>query len=387
MNKQSPELFIICADTLEPVLIQELEELGFNDIAPGFRGVYVPATMDAVYRINYCSRIASRVLWPVKKFHCEDQEALYKIARQIEWSDYMSVSDSFAIDANVNHRKLRNSLFATQVVKDAICDYFREKTDKRPNVDLKNSDVRFNLFIDKSRAVISLDTSGGPLFKRGYRTEQVEAPMQETLAAAILRMAGYTGEQILYDPCCGSGTFLVEAAMIASNTAPGFLRKKWGFMRLPEYSREEWTKVKEEIDSKKQALSKGKFFGLDINSSAVQATKVHLRASGFYNFVKIDKGDFCEYKPPVSPDLIICNPPYGKRLGEEEKLRPLYRELGFVMRGIAKRPGKAFVFTGNLNLSKGLLLKPTRRHVMKNAGIECRLLEFDFEEREKFQKG
>ena len=164
---------------------------------------------------------------------------------------------TFAIDANVNNRELRNSLFAAQVVKDAICDQMRQRTGRRPSVQVQNPDVQINLFIQQQNGVISFDTSGEPLHKRGYRQESVEAPIQESLAAAILRLARYTKDQILLDPCCGSGTFLIEAALMATNTPPGYLRKYWGFMRHPGYDNAAWLKVRNQIDEKRIPLDPG----------------------------------------------------------------------------------------------------------------------------------
>lgn len=375
------DLFVTCADGLEEGLCSELEEFGFQKIRKSYRGVYVEGGIEAIYRINYCSRLASKVLMPIARFHCGGKEDLYRKAAKIDWSLYLSLGKTFAIDANVSHPRLRNSMFASQVLKDAICDFFRQKSGKRPSVDTKEPDLKLNLYIQKGFATISIDTSGAPLSKRGYRLLSVQAPLQETLAAAILRLASYSGEEILFDPCCGSGTFLVEAALIATNTPPGYLRKKWGFQSLVEYKQEDWLSFKEQIDRERKSLQKGMIFGIDQDSEAVDVCRKTFKAAGFLETLSVQEEDFRHYKPKAQPSLVICNPPYGERLESKQDLKPLYRELGYTLRSIVKRPGKAFVLTGSLPLSKSMHLKATRRHVIKNANLDCRLLEFDFEER------
>ncbi|MBS4169076.1 THUMP domain-containing protein [Parachlamydia sp. AcF125] len=377
-NLDPTELFVTCAQGLEALLMEELQELGYEHTHPGFRGVFVKiSALSDVYRINYNSRIASRVLFPIAIFKCYDQKALYRGASQFDWTSFFRRGKTFAIDSNVNHRLIRNSLFAAQVVKDAICDQLREKLGERPNVDVKNPDIQLNLFIQGNVATLSLDTSGVPLHKRGYRLDSVEAPMQENLAAAILRLAKYRKEDILCDPCCGSGTLLIEAALIASQIPPGFLRKEWGFMRFPEFSASDWLKVKMEADQKRQPLAKGHFWGREINKNALRVCKTNMRAAGFLSEIDISQGDFREWTPPILPNLLITNPPHGKRLDSAEVLRPLYRSIGDFMKQKMAKPARGFVFTGNLELTKEVGLAPKRRHVLHSGGVESRLLEFD----------
>lgn len=373
------EIFITCAQGLEPILIEELAEMGFSKAYPGFRGVFVKiAQFSDIYRLNYCSRIAGRVLYPICSFKCYDKRALYKAIFQLDWFSYFkSPKMTFSIDANVNHRLLRNSLFAAQVAKDAICDHLREKWGERPNIDLKNPDILLNLFIQGDDAVLSFDTSGSPLYKRGYRVETVEAPMQENLAAAILRLAGYQASDILCDPCCGSGTLLIEAALMASKTPPGYLRQTWGFMKMPEFSSAEWLRIKMEADQARQKISKGHFLGIEINKNSVRVCKTNVRAAGFIQEIEVVQNDFREYTPAVPPTLLATNPPHGKRLDNIENLRPLYRSLGDFMKQKMAKPSRGFVFTGNLDLSKEVGLAAKRRHIFQSGGVESRLLEFD----------
>lgn len=378
MERDRISLFVTCASELEPLLLEELAELGINQTELGYRGVYVDQwDWSTIYKINYASRLASRVLLPLHRFKCFHPKSLYLGANDIEWSRYLNRGQTFAIDANVSHPQLRNSLFAAQVVKDAICDQLREKRGSRPSVDTENPDVQINLFIQHNVATISLDTSGAPLHKRGYRIESVEAPMQESLAAAVLRLAKYAPGEVLFDPCCGSGTLLIEAALIASKTPPGFLRHKWGFMNHPDFSQQEWLRVRNELDKHRCTLHAGKFFGMDVNKNCARISKVNSRAAGFGQEIEIMQGDFRDFTPAVPPTLIVVNPPHGNRLEDEASLVPLYRSLGDFFKQKAAKPGRGFVFTGSMELAKEIGLSAKRRYVLKSGGIDCRLLEFD----------
>jgi putative N6-adenine-specific DNA methylase len=370
-------LFITCATALEPLLMEELQGFGLKSLHMGFRGVYVHDwTWSTIYKINYASRLASRVLLPLSRFRCFDKQSLYKGASLIDWTRYVKTPCSIAIDANVSHRELRNSLFAAQVVKDAICDQLRQKTGLRPNVDVQDPDVQLNLYIQNNMAVISFDTSGAPLHKRGYRQESGEAPLKETLAAAILRLARYDRDDILLDTCCGSGTLLIEAALIASKTPPGYLRHKWGFMLHPEYRLIEWLKIRNELDAHRSQITPGCLFGIDVNKEAVRISKVNLKAAGFLQQVDVSQYDFREYSPTVVPTIIIANPPYGKRMEEAERLAPLYRSLGNFIKAHCSKQGYGYIFTGNLDLAKEVGLAVNKRHVLNNGALDARLLEY-----------
>lgn len=378
----SASLFVTCAPTLEPLLLEELIELGVTATV-GYRGVYVDQwDWSTIYKINYASRLASRVLLPLTRFRCFDQKSLYNNASDIDWMPFMKGISTFAIDANVQHPQLRNSLYAAQIVKDAICDQMRNRTGKRPSIDLQNPDIQLNLFIHDQTAIISFDTSGEPLHKRGYRQEGGEAPIQETLAAAILRIAKYTKESVLLDPCCGSGTILIEAALMATNTPPGYLRKYWGFMRHPDYDQNEWLKVRNSIDEKREPLAGKHIFGVEINKNTVRIAKVNLRAAGFYREVSVVQSDFREFTPEVLPDLIVTNPPHGHRLEDETSLIPLYRALGDFMKQKCAKPSRGYIFTTSMELTKEVGLSAKQRHVLSSGGMDARLLEFELYETE-----
>lgn len=371
-------LFVTCAQGLEPLLADELARLGGIQLIERFRGVEVEkAAPDAIYRMNYGSRLGSRVLLPLMRFRCRDRKDLYQAVADFNWIPYLARGKSLAIDANVQHPELRNSLFAAQVVKDAICDQLRRLRGDRPTINTRSPDIQLNLFIYGQSAVLSFDTSGEPLHKRGYRQGSVEAPMRESLAAALLELAEYRGEELLCDPCCGSGTLLVEAALIASKTAPGFLRRRWGFQELPNYCNQTWLRVKNEMDSQRQPLVPGRILGLEINRAAVQVCRANLRAAGVHQGVEILHRDFREYTPSLPLNLIVTNPPHGLRLESADTLKPLYRALGDWMKRNLAKPARAYVFTGDLSLAGEVGLASSQRHILSNGGVDSRLVAFE----------
>jgi putative N6-adenine-specific DNA methylase len=319
------ELFVTCPHGFEPILQKELQSLGVSHVFTGFCGVCIPKTLQNVFIVNYCSRIATRVLWPIATFRCGGRDDLYNHSKRIDWTQYLNCETTFAIDANVQHPMLKNSLFAALVVKDAICDSLREKTGSRPSIDKHHPDVQLNLFIQKGMAHLYLDTSGAPLHKRGWRKTNTEATLHETLAAALLLQTGYSSDKTLCDPFCGSGTFLIEAAMIATRTPAGFFRKKWGFFSLPGFNRNAWLQWKQEKDSQIIPLLKGKIFGSDKSREASEICKQHLQKTSFGSSIEVHYDEISYYKPKIKPDYVITNPPYGKRIETSDKL---YKEIG-----------------------------------------------------------
>ena len=269
--QDQPRYFAQVAGGLEKAGAEELERLGAREIAPAFRGLYFDADPATLYRINYESRLLTRVLAPLTSFTCHNPDYLYRTLLEVNWSDFMNVDDTFAVFANVSNSKIRHSKYAALRVKDAIADYFRERTGRRPDVDTIDPTVWFNLHIENNHATLSLDTSGGSLHRRGYRTESTSAPMQETVAAAIIRMTEWDGETPLHDPMCGSGTLLAEALMHVCRIPAGYLRRRFGFEALPDFDRQTWTKVKEDADARIRALPDGLISGSDIDPEAVSA--------------------------------------------------------------------------------------------------------------------
>lgn len=314
-SSTTERLFATCTHGLEKWLEQELTALGIEGAEVGASGVYLPHTIENIYKVNYCSRIASRLLLPLSRFACPNREALYKNALKIDWSRFLTPERTFAVDANVQDTAaFKNSHFASLVIKDAVCDQMRQRFNSRPNVDVKCPAIQINLYINKAQATLCIDTSGTPLFKRGWRVETSEAPLQETLAAALLQISGYNGEQILFDPFCGSGTILIEAAMIATRTPAGFFRKWWGFFYLPEHTEKGWNDFKAEQDKARLPLKPGQILGSDNDPEAIDSAYQNLVKTGFDKEVQLIVRDIKNLRHPIRPTLIATNPPYGVRL-------------------------------------------------------------------------
>ena len=360
---------------MENLCEEELIELGATDTKLAYKGVYFNADIPTIYKINYTSRLLSRVLAPLIFFPCRSTDYLYQKAKKIHWEDFSSVKKTFSISASVSHSRITNSLYASQCLKDGIVDYFREKFGKRPNVEVVNPDVRFNLHIEKDMAVISLDTSGESLHKRGYRLLAGEAPMQETLAAALIRISKWNGKTSLLDPMCGSGTILCEALMHYCNIPAQILRKKFGFYNLPEFDRKVWTKVKEECDKKIRSLPKNMIQGSDKSQEAIKVTKSNLSRLPYAENIDLSCKSFQNINE-FENGTLITNPPFGIRLGEREEVQTLYKEFGDFLK--SKCPGtSAYVYTGTPELRKYIGLKTTKRLPLDNGKLEGVLLQID----------
>ena len=361
-------IFVTCPGDIELPLLDELQEMGISG-RKSLRGVFVPKTIENAYAINYNSRLATRVLWPLLNFRCKDREDLYNYAKKINWSLYLNAGKTFAIDSNVSHPNLRNSLFAAFVVKDAICDQLREKTGLRPSVDVASPDVQLNLFINNEQAILSLDTSGDPLFKRGYRQATGPAPIQESIAAAILKKMKYTGSECLLDPFCGSGTFLIEAALMATHTPPGFFRKKWGFINLPEFSEDSWQALKQASDSKRIPLAPDTIFGSDKDRAVIASCIQNIRPTQFP--ITCDVAEIKNLTPKKTPTLIIGNPPYGKRL--QTSSEP-YADFGKLLK--AYPHARAAILSPDESLIRATGLPFKRLASFHNGGLEVGLYSY-----------
>jgi putative N6-adenine-specific DNA methylase len=363
---------------------QEMIELGAEHTEVTYRGVYFEADKTTLYKINYTSRLLSRILAPLRSFYCHNTNILYKTALQINWEDFLSLDKTFSISASVSKSNISNSLFASQRLKDAIADYFRSKYNKRPSVDTVNPDVRFNLHIEKDEAVISLDTSGESLHKRGYRLLAGEAPMQETLAAAILRISNWDGENILWDPMCGSGTILCEALMNYCKIPAQKLRKKFGFFNLPDFDKILWEKIKIDCDSEIRPLKNGIIMGSDKSYKMLEVAKENLSRLPYSDSVELKCQPF-QHTKQFENGTIITNPPYGIRLGKIDEVKELYKEFGDFLKTSCKGTS-AFIYTGDPALRKSIGLRTSRRIPLVNGKLEGVLLQIDSYEGSKKRK-
>jgi putative N6-adenine-specific DNA methylase len=369
------DYFAQSARGLEDLARLELAELGAHDIEAGWGGLHFRADAAVLYRVNYCSRLLSRVLAPLARFHCPDDRALYAAARDLEWDKVLSLGKTFAVSASVQGSRISHARYAALRLKDAIADQFRERGGLRPDVDAENPDVAIQLLIRSDQALISLDTSNGSLHRRGYRVRSVAAPLQETLAAAMVRLSGWQGDNPLHDPMCGSGTIVAEAFMHYARVPAAFRRDKFGFENLPDFAAGTWTDVRRESDAAVRAVPQGLIHGSDADRQAIDAARGNLRLLPGSRGVALQRKDF-RALPGIRDATIICNPPYGMRLGELESSRLLYREFGDFLK--QRCPGStAYVLCGNLELVSAIGLKPARRYVLYNGPIECRLLKIE----------
>jgi putative N6-adenine-specific DNA methylase len=354
---------------------EELKELGATNIKPGYLGFYFCADQRAIYNIVYRTRIFSRILAPLIAFDCHSDKYLYKTAQQLDWSEFLTLTKTFAITANVAQSNIRNSQYAGQVLKDAIVDQFREKTGERPSVDTRFPDLLLNLYIHQNKARISVDLGGGSLHKRGYRDDSVEAPMQETVAAAIIRFSGWHGERPLHDPFCGSGTLLCEAFMHQANIPAAYLRKKFGFLRLPDFDAAVWNQVKTGANAGIQKTPPELISGSDLNAEAVQAVRSNRRALPGGEAIKVRRTDFHDLEG-FSNTTIVTNPPYGLRLGDKESTGLLLKEFGDFLK--QKCTGStAVIYYGDPTLVKKLGLKPAWKQPLRAGGLDGMLCTYE----------
>lgn len=356
------------AGETEEICAKELEELGAENVIAAYRGVSFTATNETLYRINYCSRLCVRILAPILTFDCHSTKYLTKTAQNIDWDKLLKINQTFAINASVGDSNIKHSLYASQCLKDGIADYFNAKYGRRPNVDVENPDLQLHLRIYRNRAIISVDTSGIALHKRGYRVSSVLAPMQETLAAAMVNLAAWDKTTPIWDPMCGSGTILAELLMLYCNIPAQFLRKKFGFEILPDFDVELWNKVREEANSKIIELPSGLIFGSDNDSAAIKATQKNLAMLPGGQKVSLRVMDYNE-KERFENGIIIMNPPYGIRLGETEEAAQLYKEFGNFLKKRANGT-TAFIYIGDATLKKAFGLKPSFSWKLINGSLE-----------------
>ncbi len=373
--QQNGRYFAQVADDLKEAGAEEIAQLGAADVRPEFSGIHFRADKSTLYRINYQTRLLSRCLAPLISFACPDADTLYQTAKQIRWEDFFAAGHTFAVWENVSDSAISHSKYAALRLKDAVADYFREKTGRRPDVSVRNPDILLNLHIRKDQAVISLDLSGGALHRRGYREETVAAPMQETVAAAIIQFSEWDGSVPLYDPLCGSGTLLCEALMRYSNIPAGIFRDRFGFEFLPDFDGAVWRQVKKEAAGHIRQLPQGLIAGSDVSAEAVGAARTNLMGLHFGNNVRVERADFRKL-PALEGHVIVTNPPYGIRMGGDDNLEMFYKELGNFLKQKCKG-STAFVYFGEREFIKKIGLKASWKKPIKAGGLDGRLVKYE----------
>jgi putative N6-adenine-specific DNA methylase len=368
--------FATCARGLEPVLATELRQIGATDVEPSRGGVGFAGDRATLYKANLWLRTAVRVLQPVLEADVESPDELYQAVQSIDWPRYLTPDQTLAVDCNVRDSKITHSLYAALKTKDAICDQFIARVGRRPSVDTERPMVGLNLHIARDHCILSLDSSGDSLHKRGYRPVLTKAPLNEALAAALVLRSGWDPHTPFVDPLCGSGALPIEAAWVALRRPPGLTRKHFGFMGWIDYDVALWSEVRDE--ARRGVLKKlpAPVLGFDVRRDAIEHSRGNARAAGIGHLLTFERQDVRDFVPPAGPPgTIICNPPYGERIGEEKELRPLYATLGEVF---ATRCGgwNCCVFTGNERLARAIR-QPAREAVpLWNGKIPCRLLRY-----------
>ncbi len=369
--------FATCGRGIEPVLADELRALGAGHVEPGRGGVHFRGDRALLYQANLWLRTAIRVLRPILEVNVASPDELYEAIRSLDWSQYLTPEHTLAVDCNVRDSRITHSKYAALRVKDAICDQFIERQGRRPNVDVEEPMIGLNLHIYRDRAVLSLDSSGESLHKRGYRPIQTRAPLNEALAAALVLLTDWHGERPFADPLCGSGTLPIEAAWLALRRPPGLTRKRFGFQGWMDFDIGLWTSLRDEARRGVGRALPASIVAADARGDAVSFAINNARAAGIGHLLRFDKRDVRDFQPPPGPPgVIVCNPPYGERIGEEKNLFSLYRLLGEVF---AQRCAgwTAYVFTGNPRLAAAIGLMPAAEIALYNGKIPCRLLKFE----------
>lgn len=370
----------------EDILAQELRVLGAQNVEQGVRMVSFSGDIGFMYKANLSLRTALKILKPIKTFKVFDEESLYKGVKSIDWSEILLANQTFVVDATVYSEAFNNSLFVVLKSKDAIVDQFREQFGKRPSIDKQHPDIRIHVHIQKDVCTVSLDTSGESLHHRGYRTSTNIAPINEVLAAGILLLSGWRGQTHFLDPMCGSGTFLVEAAMIACNIPPNINRREFAFEKWRDWDEDLFDKIEESLLNKIKDFPY-RIVGYDKAPSAVRKSRENVRNANLEEYIDIEQQDFFKTeKETEGPLHMVFNPPYGERLDID--LERFYREIGDTFKRSYPQT-EAWFITGNVEALKYVGLKTTRRIKLFNGKIESRLVKYDIYEgskRAKFQK-
>lgn len=373
--QQSGRYFAQLADDIKDIAEEELLELGAVETSNSFRGIYFNADLESLYRINLNSRLINRVLAPLKTFSCHSDNYLYQVAQQIQWEDFLNPDQTFAVFANVSQSNINHSKFAALRLKDAIVDYFRDRGGIRPSIDTRNPDLWLSVHIDKNVAIISVDTSGGSLHRRGYRLDSTIAPMNETLAASIIRYSEWDGTSPLYDPLCGSGTLLCEAYLAATKTPSAKLRNKFGFERLPDFDIYLWAKVKKESNNKLNAISDNLIQGSDIDLKVVEAAKKNCAVIDPDEQIKIIKKDIFEIEK-LENTTIVCNPPYGIRMQNKKDLDVFFKDIGDFLKQNCTN-STAYIYFGDRKYIKQIGLRSSKKWILSSGGLDGRLVKYE----------
>jgi putative N6-adenine-specific DNA methylase len=366
--------FATCPRGLEVPLSNELSEISAADIKKDDGGVHFSGDISVCYKANLFVRTAGRIYWKVSSSEYRNEQDIYDLAYLIPWHKWFDVSRTIRVGMVGIRSPLKSLNFAGLKIKDAICDRFRKETGSRPDVDPNNPDIRIHGFVTEKELVISIDTSGDTLFKRGFREETNAAPIRENLAAGILYLAGWKPGVPLLDPMCGSGTFLIEAAQMSLNIAPGISRK-FAFEKFKDFDRDLWLRICEKAVEEEKDVTELPIFGSDISSDAVEMAKVNLENAGLLESVTLNCSDILDISAPADNGIIVTNLPYGERMGELNELRELYPKIGDTLKKNFSG-WNAYLLSSDLEMPKFIRLSVSKRTPLFNGPLECRLFEY-----------
>lgn len=366
--------FATCPRGLERVLAVELEGLGAREVEPVDGGAAFAGDLGLGYAVNLESRVASRVLWRIGHARYRSEHDIHDAARALAWPRFFDVSRSIRVNVSAIKSPLKSLDFVTLRIKDAVCDVFRAACGKRPDVNTQSPDVRIHAFLTRDEATFYLDTSGEALFKRGWRTAGGEAPLRENLAAGILKLAGWSAPTPLYDPMCGSGTFLIEAAMMALDVAPG-ANRAFGFEKLANFDARTWRGLQEDARARRKPAQPLPIYGSDKSGKILAAARENFLSAGLTEAVQLKQVDVLEASPPAEAGILVMNPPYGERTAGEDELALFYPKLGDALK--RRFAGwTTYILSADLRLAKLIGLAASKRTPLYNGALECRLFEF-----------
>jgi len=367
--------FATCPRGLEGVLARELETAGAQAVREAGGGAHFGGALAICYRANLHSRIASRILWRVAEAPYANEQDIYEAALRVAWPERFHLARTIRVDVSAIRAPVKSLEFVTLRVKDAVCDRFRADTGGRPDVDTRAPDVRIHAFLDASTVTFYLDTSGEPLWKRGWRSRTGEAPIRENLAAGIIALTGWPPGEPFLDPMCGSGTFLIEAAGIALALAPGS-RRAFGFEKLAGFDNVLWQRLRDEARTKEKPRGPLPIHGSDLYGTELTQARAAIESAGISGVVQLKQANVLELSPPAPAGVLVANPPYGVRLGEDKALEAFYPKLGDALK--ARFAGwRCYLFTADAaRLARLIGLKASKRIPLYNGPLECRLLEY-----------
>ncbi len=373
-QKAEFEMVATCMQHLEPLVEKELDALGAKNVRVLKRAVSFRGDHKLMYKANLWLRTALKVLVPIHTYRARRDEELYKQAKDFPWEDYFSEDATFSIDAAVHSEHFSHSQFALLKVKDAIVDRFREQGKKRPNIERNNPDIKIHLHIRADKIDLSLDSSGDPLFKRGYKKEQHKAPINESLAAAMVMLSDWDGKELLMDPMCGSATIAIEAALIQANVPPNLLRERFGFEFWSSFDGELLAEVLEEGRKSSKAPTV-KIIVRDKDARSLRAARVNINVSKMKSYIEVQEGDFLKMDPPAEKGVMIFNPPYGERLGDEDKMIEFYGEIGTKLKH-SYAGWDAWIISSDIQALKRIGLRAERKFPLMNGKLECSFRKF-----------